>query len=91
MDILKAGISANLAYSTRLAFDKLLSNPASVPDRHLLAMVIYLPDTYLDQAKLEQHAGVSSGKYTVGLSQTRMGSCRRSTRLPGQGRHRRDH
>ena len=45
MDIIKAGISANLAYSTRLAFDKLLSNPASVPDRHLLAMVIYLPDT----------------------------------------------
>ena len=91
MDVLKAGISANLAYSTRLALDKLLSNPASVPDRHLLAMFIYLPDTYLDQAKLEQHAGVSSGKYTVGLSQTRMGSCRRSTRLPGQGQHCRDH
>ena len=85
MDILKVAISANLASSTRLAFDKLLSNLAYVPDRHLTAMVIYLPDTYLDQAKLEQHAGVSSGKYTTGLSQTRMGSCRRSIWLPGQG------
>ena len=40
MDILKAAISANLASSTRLAFNKLLSNPASVLDRYLIAMVI---------------------------------------------------
>ena len=29
----------------------------------------------LSQAELEQHDGVSSGKYTVGLGQTRMGFC----------------
>ena len=57
----------------------------------ILAMDIYFPHQYVDQvgfpcshqfplnsslqAELETHDGVSSGKYTVGLGQTRMGFC----------------
>merc|ERR1719330_1146875 len=41
----------------------------------IIAMDIYFPHQYVDQAELETHDGVSSGKYTVGLGQTRMGFC----------------
>ena len=57
----------------------------------ILAMDIYFPHQYVDQvcsprpavsplniplqAELETHDGVSSGKYTVGLGQTKMGFC----------------
>lgn len=44
-------------------------------DVGILAMDIYFPNTFVDQAELEKHDGVSSGKYTVGLGQTRMGFC----------------
>merc|ERR1712142_693892 len=41
----------------------------------IVAMDIYFPHQYVDQAELEEHDGVSAGKYTVGLGQTRMGFC----------------
>merc|ERR1719461_251218 len=44
-------------------------------DVGILAMDIYFPHQYVDQAELETYDGVSSGKYTVGLGQTRMGFC----------------
>lgn len=58
--------------------------PGSVPanglaswpkDVGIIAMEIYFPSQYVDQAELEQFDGVSAGKYTVGLGQTRMGFC----------------
>merc|ERR1719461_1080413 len=44
-------------------------------DVGILAMDIYFPHQFVDQAELEAFDGVSSGKYTVGLGQTRMGFC----------------
>jgi len=44
-------------------------------DVGILAMDIYFPNQYVDQAELETYDGVSNGKYTVGLGQTRMGFC----------------
>jgi len=41
----------------------------------ILAMDIYFPAQYVDQSELELHDGVSQGKYTIGLGQTRMGFC----------------
>merc|ERR1712038_1679548 len=52
------------------------STPQTWPQQvGILAMDIYFPHQYVDQAELETHDGVSSGKYTVGLGQTRMGFC----------------
>ncbi|TPX40755.1 hydroxymethylglutaryl-CoA synthase [Synchytrium endobioticum] len=39
------------------------------------AVEIYFPKKCVDQSELEKHDGVSEGKYTVGLGQTRMGFC----------------
>ena len=39
------------------------------------AIEIYFPYTFVDQAELETFDGVSSGKYTIGLGQGRMGFC----------------
>ncbi|CAG8441402.1 3132_t:CDS:10 [Ambispora gerdemannii] len=41
----------------------------------ILAVEIYFPKRYVEQAELEKFDGVSSGKYTIGLGQTRMGVC----------------
>ncbi|RIA91322.1 hydroxymethylglutaryl-CoA synthase [Glomus cerebriforme] len=41
----------------------------------ILAVEIYFPKRYVDQAELEKHDGVSAGKYTIGLGQTKMGFC----------------
>ena len=40
-------------------------------DKHvgILALEVYTPRTYVQQAALEQHAGVPAGKYTIGLGQ----------------------
>jgi len=52
------------------------STPQTWPHQvGILAMDIYFPHQYVDQAELESHDGVSAGKYTVGLGQTRMGFC----------------
>lgn len=44
-------------------------------DVGIIAMELYFPFQYVDQAELEQFDGVSAGKYTVGLGQARMGFC----------------
>ncbi len=44
-------------------------------DVGIIAMEIYFPSEFVDQAELEAFDGVSSGKYTKGLGQTRMGFC----------------
>lgn len=41
----------------------------------ILAMELYFPSQYVDQSELEQFDGVSAGKYTIGLGQSRMGFC----------------
>jgi len=58
------------------------SNMSNGDSRHgwpsevgILAMDIYFPHQYVDQAELESFDGVSAGKYTVGLGQTKMGFC----------------
>ncbi|CAG8494000.1 14892_t:CDS:2 [Acaulospora colombiana] len=41
----------------------------------ILAIEIYFPKRYVDQNRLEEYDGVSTGKYTIGLGQTKMGFC----------------
>lgn len=41
----------------------------------ILAIEVYFPSTYVDQAKLETYDGVGKGKYTIGLGQQGMGFC----------------
>ena len=44
-------------------------------DVGILAMEVYFPSMFVDQAQLEVYDGVSKGKYTIGLGQTGMGFC----------------
>ena len=44
-------------------------------DVGILALEIYFPYQYVDQAELETYDGVSAGKYTIGLGQAKMGFC----------------
>ncbi|XP_047229394.1 hydroxymethylglutaryl-CoA synthase, cytoplasmic [Girardinichthys multiradiatus] len=44
-------------------------------DVGVIAMELYFPSQYVDQAELEQFDGVAAGKYTLGLGQARMGFC----------------
>ncbi|XP_061657603.1 hydroxymethylglutaryl-CoA synthase, cytoplasmic isoform X2 [Syngnathoides biaculeatus] len=44
-------------------------------DVGIIAMELYFPSRYVDQAELEQFDGVTPGKYTVGLGQACMGFC----------------
>lgn len=39
------------------------------------ALEIYFPSQYVEQSQLEAFDGVSAGKYTIGLGQSRMGFC----------------
>lgn len=39
----------------------------------ILAMEVYTPKTFVQQTKLEEHMGVSAGKYTLGLGQDGLG------------------
>ncbi|ODM19209.1 Hydroxymethylglutaryl-CoA synthase [Aspergillus cristatus] len=39
------------------------------------AIEVYFPRQCVDQAELEKHDGVSEGKYTIGLGQTKMSFC----------------
>lgn len=41
----------------------------------ILAVEVYFPYTYVEQSELEAFDNVSSGKYTIGLGQSRMGFC----------------
>ncbi|XP_076331659.1 hydroxymethylglutaryl-CoA synthase 1-like [Tachypleus tridentatus] len=44
-------------------------------DVGIIDIEVYFPSLYVDQAELEEHDGVSSGKYTIGLGQSQMGFC----------------
>ncbi|RWS01573.1 hypothetical protein B4U80_00477, partial [Leptotrombidium deliense] len=44
-------------------------------DIGILAIEMYFPSSFVDQTELEEFDGVSKGKYTIGLGQTRMGFC----------------
>ncbi|OAD56895.1 Hydroxymethylglutaryl-CoA synthase 1 [Eufriesea mexicana] len=44
-------------------------------DVGIKAIEVYFPAQYVEQSELEQFDGVSSGKYTIGLGQCRMGFC----------------
>ncbi|KAK6165638.1 hypothetical protein SNE40_022528 [Patella caerulea] len=44
-------------------------------DVGIIALEIYFPSQYVDQSELENFDGVSSGKYTIGLGQDKMGFC----------------
>ncbi|KAI9556302.1 hypothetical protein GHT06_018876 [Daphnia sinensis] len=50
------------------------SNP-NCGDVGILAIEIYFPNQYVEQSELEEHDGVSKGKYTIGLGQQKMGFC----------------
>lgn len=39
----------------------------------ILAIEVYTPSTYVSQSELEEHSGVSKGKYTLGLGQDGLG------------------
>ena len=41
----------------------------------IVNMEVYFPSQYVEQAELEEFDGVSTGKYTIGLGQTKMGFC----------------
>uniref|UniRef100_T1H0D5 Hydroxymethylglutaryl-CoA synthase n=1 Tax=Megaselia scalaris TaxID=36166 RepID=T1H0D5_MEGSC len=41
----------------------------------ILALDIIFPSQYVDQTELEEFDGASSGKYTIGLGQSKMGFC----------------
>lgn len=41
----------------------------------IVAIEVYFPSQYVDQNELEVFDGVSSGKYTIGLGQDKMGFC----------------
>lgn len=44
-------------------------------DVGIKAIELYFPAQYVDQEDLEKFDGVSAGKYTIGLGQSRMGFC----------------
>lgn len=44
-------------------------------DVGIVALEIYFPSQYVDQAELEKYDGVAAGRYTIGLGQAKMGFC----------------
>jgi len=44
-------------------------------DIGIIDMEIYFPSQYVEQSEYETFKGVSAGKFTIGLGQTRMGFC----------------
>lgn len=48
------------------------TTPTNVHQAGIIAVELYIPKKYVDQAELESFDGVSAGKYTIGLGQTRM-------------------
>ena len=54
----------------------IMDKPEGWPqDVGIVAIEIYFPYQYVDQAQLETFDGVSTGKYTIGLGQAKMGFC----------------
>ncbi|VDI20080.1 hydroxymethylglutaryl-CoA synthase [Mytilus galloprovincialis] len=44
-------------------------------DVGIVAVEVYFPSQYVDQSELETFDGASTGKYTIGLGQSKMGFC----------------
>ena len=61
-----SGAKQNGHYSTHQTYPKNVG---------ILAMDVYFPTQYVDQNKLEQFDKVSTGKYTIGLGQSKMAFC----------------
>jgi hypothetical protein len=60
--------------------DQYVSSNATSSDNNcknvgILAIEVYTPSTYITQTELEEHTGVSAGKYTLGLGQDGLGFC----------------
>jgi hypothetical protein len=53
------------------------SSPPPSRDKNvgILGIEVYTPSTYVSQSDLEDHSGVSKGKYTLGLGQEGLGIC----------------
>lgn len=53
-----------------------MSSSVSWPDNvGILGIELIFPSQFVDQTELEKYDGASSGKYTIGLGQKRMGFC----------------
>lgn len=52
-----------------------MNSNSNCGDVGILAIEIYFPNQYVEQSELEEHDGVSKGKYTIGLGQQKMGFC----------------
>lgn len=52
-----------------------MNSNSNCGDVGILAIEIYFPNQYVEQSDLEEHDGVSKGKYTIGLGQQKMGFC----------------
>ena len=80
-----AGASAGALASKaarRLSFDSNSNSNSNATSKDsvkknvgILAMEVYTPSTYISQEELEDHCGVSKGRYTIGLGQEGMGLC----------------
>ncbi len=57
------------------SFASMEGNDRWPQDVGIVAMELYFPSAYVDQTQLESFDGVSAGKYTIGLGQSKMGFC----------------
>ena len=69
------GLQAARHFSSNSNLSALNSSITSSNSKNvgILAMQVYTPATYIAQSELEEHAGVSSGRYTIGLGQEGLG------------------
>ena len=51
------------------------SNSSKQKNVGILGIEVYTPSTYIRQEELEEHSGVSKGKYTLGLGQEGLAIC----------------
>ena len=64
----------------RLSIDESSNSSSTVKNANkknvgILAMEFYTPSTFISQEALEDHSGVSKGRYTIGLGQEGMALC----------------
>ena len=71
-----AGALASKAVRKRLSFDSSTTiKDSGKKNVGILAVEVYTPSTFISQDALEDHCGVSKGRYTIGLGQEGMGLC----------------
>ena len=69
------GAVSRIGSSSNLAEENNALGDANGKNVGILAMEVYTPSTFITQERLEEHTGVSKGKYTIGLGQNAMGIC----------------